>query len=280
MRWTLLLSPLLSITNFPSKQTKPAWKYTLIISTFQSWKQKERMNSRLVLRPCLRGAGQEQERREGRNTHCLISAKVPMIVKLLERSEIFFFWGGGQFERQNSTEPSLQGRRSAKVSHQAWEHEYPGCPASKQPGKIGSGWQVLRAPTLYILFNLTPPPLKTGLNKVHLLICDCPRSWGCRHSHRGVGGGKQPIHYIRLGQSIFRRGKSAFSTLRTAFLTWTKGRQKMTLILSYRKRNWAGHGAETYTLTPWRLTQDCRDSEATWYSEEPFSKKKKEINLT
>lgn len=31
----------------------------------------------------------------------------------------FFLGGGGQFKRQNSTGPSLQGRQSAKVSRQA-----------------------------------------------------------------------------------------------------------------------------------------------------------------
>ena len=47
----------------------------------------------------------------------------------------------------------------------------------KQTEKAKCNWEVLKEPTLYILFNLAPPPLKAGLNKVYLLICDPSRCW-------------------------------------------------------------------------------------------------------
>lgn len=69
------------------------------------------MKSRSVLRP-QRGrtrAGGEK----GRNIYCLISPKVPIIAKLLELPEI---GGGGEFERDNFTGPSLQSRRRTNVT--------------------------------------------------------------------------------------------------------------------------------------------------------------------
>lgn len=58
--------------------------------------------------------------------------------------------------------------------------------------------QVLKEPTLYILLDLTPPPLKTGLNKVYLLICDRSRSWPCGHFHGRPGSPQRIIHCLRL----------------------------------------------------------------------------------
>lgn len=63
------------------------------------------MKSRSVLRP---QRGRTRAGEKGRNIHCLISSKVPIIAKLLELPEIWA--GGSEFEKGNFTGPSLQSR--------------------------------------------------------------------------------------------------------------------------------------------------------------------------
>ena len=79
---------------------------------------------------------------------------------------------------------------------------------------------------MYILFNLVPPPLQAGLNKVYLLICDCSRSWVCGHFHGRTGRFKWLLCHPRLASRIFRGRKGSFSFLRRALFTCTEGRLK------------------------------------------------------
>ena len=76
---------------------------------------------------------------------------------------------------------------------------------------------------MYILFNLVPPPLQAGLNKVYLLICDCSRSWVCGHFHGRTGRFKWLLCHPRLASRIFRGRKGSFSFLRRALFTCTEG---------------------------------------------------------
>ena len=81
-----------------------------------------------------------------------------------------------------------------------------------------------KRPTLYILFDLAPPPLQARLNKVYLLICDCSRSWVCGHFHGRTGRCRWLLCHLRLVRRIFRGRKGPFSSLRRAVFTCAEER--------------------------------------------------------
>ena len=81
-----------------------------------------------------------------------------------------------------------------------------------------------KRPTLYILFDLAPPPLQARLNKVYLLICDCSRSWVCGHFHGRTGRCRWLLCHLRLVRRIFRGRKGPFSFLRRAVFTCAEER--------------------------------------------------------
>lgn len=111
--------------------------------------------------------------------------------------------------------------------------------------------------TLHVLFSFTPPPLKTGLNKGYLLICDCSRSWVCRHFHGRPERCKWLIHCLRNVQRIFRRRKGTFNILRRAFFTCTEEKQKLCLYGNFQNTPWPELMCSVKQVATWKGTTIC-----------------------